>query len=104
LLNTQAIGTYLIRLSKGSPGQFVIAYKGADEKVHQVMVKSRGAVFLFEEQTFKSMQEVVLSCVNRGAFKRPGNFSMFQADVETAVTFVQHSLQRGHVYDSDVKN
>eukprot|EP01113_Clastostelium_recurvatum_P020910 TRINITY_DN2475_c0_g1_i1.p1 TRINITY_DN2475_c0_g1~~TRINITY_DN2475_c0_g1_i1.p1 ORF type:complete len:834 (-),score=248.83 TRINITY_DN2475_c0_g1_i1:123-2624(-) len=59
LLTGQPIGAYLIRLSRSSPGSFVIAYVAGEGKVHQIKIDWQGSQFMMNQRAHVSLKHAV---------------------------------------------
>jgi len=61
LLTGQPMGAYLMRLSKSSPGSFVIAYVATEGKVHQIKIDWQGHQFIINQRAYVSLKLAVKS-------------------------------------------
>ncbi len=68
MLRTESIGTFLFRFSKTNPGAYVLDFKGAEGKVHHILVDREEVTprnfFFYEEsqkKTFDSLEDIIKS-------------------------------------------
>jgi len=79
LLTGQPMGSYLMRLSKSSPGSFVIAYVATEGKVHQIKIDWQGHQFLINMRAYVSLKLAVKSY--QDTFRTPSYLSKHEPSI-----------------------